>query len=1455
MFAIEKTHTRITKHKFDVLSISKLTLICIQIGSMASVLHYNFFDNSNGTASYSLQLVSSIILLPLSYAQHTRAYAPSTLISAHLAVTSLFSATQLRSFVNAGLDTEKFFAGYCVFFASTCCLFFAELIEKRWLMKSAMKPKAKETTSSIPSRIMFTFLYPVLYIGFKKSLSLDDVNDFGLPEELSSNDATKRFTKLLYGSQSETKDGKRTQPILMPSILAFYDFFFAAVIPKLLYVAVTFAQPFLVSTMLAFIDSYADENAVPQDPNVGWGLVGAYTIVYLSLAATTALYWDKVYAMVIRYRAALVSVLFDKSVRLASSVAENQGKGSAVTYMSVDVERVVEGVIFFHECWAAIVSIACAAVILWFKATYAMIPPLCVMIGFFGVTSIVGKKVSGAQKRWMGSTESRLAVIGSVMKQIVPTKLLGLEPVMPTWINPLRNQEVEHLRAFYRRLVVVVVLSSATINCAGLSALGTFAGISGDIRPQTLFTIYTVVQLVTLPISTVGHCFPLLVASWASMKRIAGFLVLEEKPVSMGGELPTSSNSSTDTLKCSTEKGDSLYEKSEKPMKDVDVPPSLWNVNASASSENESKTIIKDIDISFPLNKLSIVVGPVGSGKSILLKTLLGETHIKTGTRKTPGGTSAKISYAPQEAFIWPTTVKENIILDGDYDYEWYNKVIESCALEYDFKRMSKGDLTQLTEKGGVSGGQKQRISLARALYASRNCSFVVLDDCFSALDAHTTKHVFEALFGSKGLLKRQTVVMVTHSHKHLTAADFVVAMESGSILAQGTLRDLYKNVIDIKNYIGDIPKELEEDNEIVEIKPETEEEQILELQDAALVEKPGHVRKSVDGKKYDLVDEEDPDEEDAGANLGWTPYKFYMRHCGWARLSVCVFFLILYNAIEVGLQTQIYLEKWSSANTTDHRPWLGGYAGFTVAAFLTSFCMMWMYTQYTAPRASLGMHEKMLENVLEAPVTYFQKTSSALLINRWGSDIFISDFAFPISMLDVSLTAVYVVGAAILILIAVPWLAIAVPVLAVIYWSLQKVYLATSRQLQRLTISSKTPLYTSFSTLLTGLVTIRAFKSTAMFKDLSEWHLNRSQTPMYYRDSGIRFLRTFLNLVTAFIAIGIACIAVGLRNTTSAGYLGVALSQLVSMATSLTNLLLAWTRVENGVVSLERIVEITQLESEEDAHRRDAEENERVLVETKEPAASWPESGHVEYKDVTLRYNSGSRNALDHLNIHLPAGHKLGICGRTGSGKSSTIYALLRGQPLTEGSIIIDGVDLATVPLHTLRSRISTISQDPFLLHASISENLTLGCPEGTNDEDIWQALRDVGMEKQVDELEKKLETQVTTDGTEFSAGERQLLCIARVLLQKRKIVILDEASSSMDGKTDVRLLNLLKTALKGITVISVAHRISTISEYNQVIVMDEGRVLESDSPATLLRKSDSEFYKLAHSQGMLDN
>ncbi|KAK0485559.1 P-loop containing nucleoside triphosphate hydrolase protein [Armillaria luteobubalina] len=951
----------------------------------------------------------------------------------------------------------------------------------------------------------------------------------------------------------------------------------------------------------------------------------------------------------------------------------------------------------FHELWSDLISIAVAAVILWFKASFAMIPPIVIMVGFFVITSHIGNHIAKAQKRWMGSTQNRLKVLTSVMSQIIPIKLLAAEPTMPKWMVPVRFREIGYLKAFYARLVIVGLLSSATIHFAGIAALGRFVGLkSEDLYLETLFTILTVVvNFVTLLISIVGNCFSLLLTSYASMKRIAGFLSLPEKTSFTEQDASTSSKFSDD------EKNDIKH------PSDISLstysPSRVTLSHATIAVGKDEKALLSDCNVSFGINSVSMIVGPVAAEKSILLKTLLGETYFIDGA-KTSVLPQGRITYAPQEAFIWPATVRANIVLDNEFNPQWYETVVDACPLRSDLARIANGDMTEISP-GSVSGGQKQRVasSLTRAIYAK--CDVTLLDDCFSALESHTAVSVFARLLGEDGLLrgKGEIVVLVTHNLQHLASADHIVILDLGAVVAEGSFPELHYQDLDVAQYIG---AKKDEDEEM-EVKEES---------------KPS---------------------------------------CGWDKLALCFTCLVIYTAMQIGLQS----------NTTSHGPWLGGYAAFAVTCFLTSFMTMWMYTQITVPP------------VLAAPVTYFQRKPLAKLQNRWSSDIALQDFTFM---------AVYV-----------PWLAISIPVLGVVYWGLQKVCLATSRQLQRLTLSSKTPLYTAFTITLSGLTTMRAFHSEKLFKDMSVYHLDRSQVPMYYRYAGIRFLRTSLNLLTASVAIAIAGLAVGLRGSTSGGYLSVALSQLVSLAQNLINLLLAYTRVENGIVS-------------------NSEDLDPVL---------------------------------HNINFTVQGGEKRGICGRTGSGKSSTVFALVQGLSVTglyTGEIFIDGIDLATVPLEVLRSAISTVSQDPFLLYAKIRDNLTLGCSTEVEDEHIWEALELIGMRKLVEDLEGQLDAMVSADGVQFSPGERQLLCIAKVLLQKRKIVVLDKAFSSMDTSTDQRLLSVLQNSLREATVISVAHRISTIVDYDKVMVLDNGRVVEIRSPKDLLQRPDSLFYALYKIQAL---
>ncbi|KAF9077092.1 P-loop containing nucleoside triphosphate hydrolase protein [Rhodocollybia butyracea] len=1368
--------TRITRNIFDLLSCAKLFFGSMLFVSLLATIVLVPKDDWGfwATRAYTVEVVASVFVLTLSYLHHTRRPAPSTLLTLYLLLSVLMSATQLRTYAITGLDHEAFFPAFATSFSVRVCLLLVEFWHKRRLLKPDDMPTARESTSSLFARLFFVYLYPVLYGGFKRSFDLDDINEFGLPPDMSSGLANAKMSEALDYFHKRRKDAKTKRDIFLPSIRAFFFMFAAPAGPKLLLIAATFSQTYLVQSMLTFIGSYMDDGSVPQDAAHGWALIGAYALVYLSIAFCTSLYWDKVYTMVVCYRAALVSAIFDKSLLLSADAAESEGRSTAVTYMSVDVERVCEGIAFFHETWTSSVSIVVAAVILWFQGEFAMIPPITIMVLFFVITSYIGKRVAKAQKAWMGSTQARLKILTSIMSQIIPVKLLAVEDTTRRWVEPVRHTEIAQLRGFFAKLVIVGVLSSASINFAGLAALGTYVGIgAGDLRPEKLFTILTVVNLLTLPISTVGNCFPLLLASYASMQRIASFLSLPEKD-------PLDVSSVQNTLNAKNISQESIQQSTEA-LSLSEHPLPLYLDNATIASKEGGQVLLSDCSVVLNPESLTMVIGPVGAGKSILLKSLLNETYLISGSRTLR---TRRVAYAPQDAFLWPTTIRDNIIMDNPYDLTWYSTVLEACALQLDLARIP----------GSVSGGQKQRISLARAIYAK--CDVTLLDDCFSALDAHTAKAVFSRLFAAeRGLLRKGAVMLVTHNLQHLQEADKIIVLKQGTVVAQGSFSELRAGH-DILRYVGERSEsEIEEDSGSADP---------LILVDTNNLLSPK--------KKLD--------EEQKGAPVAssWTPYKFYFRACGWKRLAVCFSCILLYTGLQIGLQ--ILLKTWSESNITHHGPWLGGYAGFTVACFCASFTTLYVYTQLTAPHASIVIHARQLAAVLAAPVTYFQETPLSKLQNRWSSDMYITDFAFPRALQDFTFTAVYVVQ--------VPWLAISIPFLGASYWYLQRVYLATSRQLQRLTMSSKTPMYASFTTTLTGLVTIRAFQSEDHFKRLSMYHLDRAQAP----------IRTSLNLLTAVLAIAIAALAVGLRGSTSGGFLGIALSQLVSLSQSLINLLLAYTRVENGIVSVERVFELDVQKEEESGESHD-------LV-------NWPERGSVEFKDVSLRYREELDPVLHNMSFSIRGGEKLGICGRTGSGKSSTVFALLRGisSPNLSGSILIDGLNISSVPLSILRFNISTVSQTPFLLFASVRDNLTLGCSESIKDNQIWDALDLVGLHQAVSNLEQKLDTIMSADGLQFSNGERQLLCIARVLLQKRKIVVLDEASSSMDSATDRRLRAVLKTALRDVTVISVAHRISTIVDYDRVLVLEDGRIVEVGAPQNLLETEGSLFASLYRTQ-----
>ncbi|QRW07537.1 ABC transporter [Ceratobasidium sp. AG-Ba] len=875
--------------------------------------------------------------------------------------------------------------------------------------------------------------------------------------------------------------------------------------------------------------------------------------------------------------------------------------------------------------------------------------------------------------------------------------MFAYEKKLEEKVAKYRAEEMKGASAFFTLLTAGVTLSNTAATLSALAVLGTYAGLVrrdpsiGAFDAVSIFTILTTVQILIVPLNYLAQSFPAIFAAYASLQRIDTFLAMEEKiPLNSMDQHDSGGKSSQSTELVRLE-------------------------HASLAWSKLSPPILHSIRFSLRPGVFYMCVGPVASGKTSLLSAMLGELILTDGTLAT-SDRNLRIAYASQDAFIFPETIRENVLLGSAFDRVRYDAVMDACGLAPDIGKMVKGDETILGDKGmTLSGGQRQRIALARAVYADTSVLF--LDDPLSALDGETEAHVFNSLMGDNGMLRGKCVFLVTHNVQRLPVADTVVMMEEGKIAFEGSVDDLRKLKPDFLLAISSLAS--------------SSEPAAIDTQESTIIEK-----ESVEPAGADTITSDADDEAKASYN------------------------------------------------------------------------------------------------------------SKGRIINRFSQDMNGVVMGFPLSSITFFTQATNVVGTMLLVYIATPWLTISAPILVLAYWGLIKFYLSTSTQLQQLESASKSPLYTTFGTTIAGLETIRAYGAQQVFSNRNDRCLNSSQGPFYYRFAGIRFLRTSLTFATLLIAVGTSCLAVGLRSSTSAGFLGVALSNLTRISQVLAWMLMSWADAENGAIAVERVYEIATLMPEPD----------RGTLQIDRSKQAWPVHGSVVFENYSMQYSHDQPHAIRDLTFRIKGGLKVGICGRTGSGKTSTINALFRtiDSSLMSGKLLIDGIDVNELPLETLRASLSVVPQEPFLWHSTIRENLDLD--EVCSDDMIWQVLDQVGMKGAISALDQKLET-VLEDSTSFSRGERQLLCMARVLLRKSKVVVLDEASSSMDMKTDERVRKIIHEELKDCTVLAVAHRISTIVDFDLVMVLDDGVIVETGAPQELLSDPGSRFARLAISQGLSTN
>ncbi|XP_035826216.1 multidrug resistance-associated protein 1 [Aplysia californica] len=881
-----------------------------------------------------------------------------------------------------------------------------------------------------------------------------------------------------------------------------------------------------------------------------------------------------------------------------------------------------------------------------------------------------------------------------------------------------------------------------------------------------------------------------------------------------------------------------------------------WDVNAPST--------LKNINLHVPRGQLMAIVGPVGAGKSSLISALIGDMEKKRGTITRRGS----MAYVPQQAWIQNATVRDNITFGKVFRERKYRAVLAACQLERDLTILSAGDQTEIGEKGiNLSGGQKQRVSVARSVY--HDCDLYLLDDPLSAVDSHVGKAIFDNVIGPNGLLKNKTRILVTHGIHFLPQVDTIVVMSDGQISEMGTYEELLAHDGPFAQFLKThlTQEQLEgydedEDPEVSNIKDNIWGRIEMLTSDAATSGDEARSlrrrrRENLDGsltisRRAEKQMEEGKLKKDQGKLIttevlakGRVEPKVYLKYARAAGiLPMTVAISLFFTFHSVSVVTNYCLTAWTSdpflanrsndieelSELSDSYLLVYGLFGFAQVFLLIGYYYLFWTRMVMAGR---NLHSEMTSRLFRAPMAFFDTTPIGRILNRCSRDIEIVDNFLPIICRDFLGTFSINFITILVILIETPEFgAVLIPVI-IFFFIVLRFYIPTSRQLRRIEHVTRSPIYTHFSESVSGCSTIRAYNVTDRFVNESKRRVDYNVVYFFAASTALRWLSVNLDTLANIVIFAAGLFQV-LSPDSDAGKAGLTVSYALQISGGLPWMVRQLADFETNIVSVERIKEYSEIEQESD-----------WIVNTKRPMPSWPPHGVVEFSNYSVRYREGLDLVIKGISLRIEAGEKVGVVGRTGAGKSSLSLSLFRLMEAAGGNIYVDGIDVAEIGLHDLRSRLTILPQDPVLFSGTLRMNLDPF--DEFSDEEIWTALERAHLKQFVAQLPDRLLYECGEEGQNLSVGQRQLVCLARTLLRKTRILILDEATAAVDLQTDSLIQNTIRLAFQNCTVVAIAHRLNTILDYDKVLVLDAGLVKEFDSPAKLLEDTSSTFYSMA--------
>ncbi|KAK2593714.1 hypothetical protein QQS21_008579 [Conoideocrella luteorostrata] len=1382
----------------------------LNVGLVAIVAASKRLNTNVSLASSVLSLVASCCILLLAHAEHVKSIRPSFLLTIYLFVSLLFDATRLRtewllSINNAYASVLSAVVG------AKLTLLVLETVEKRSILIKNGKSPSKESTSGPLSRGFFVWLNPLLITGWATILTNKGLPD--IYEKLSS-----RKLEVRFATKWDKKVAASKTPWLFLTTLNVLKWELASItLPRVGMIGLSISQPFLISNALRFL-------AMPDSPaatNLGYGLIGAFALVFLGSALLTAWHEHLTFRAGAMVRGGLISLIYRKTLRMPT---KDLLSSSAVALMGNDVETLTERLSnLLVESWANTVTVGIAMWLLYVQLGAVFVAPIVMALVSLSVNTWLGKLMVPRMMTYQKATQDRINFTSEVLGNMRAVKMLGFTDKFSRLISQKRNNDIDAGKQFRVISVWTNAVTNGNISITQAVTFGAYA-IAAKITGSDTFsttqaiTALSILNVMMMPLSHLLGNIPSSFSAFGCFKRIQDFLLLDERvdgrTLLMRPHEKILDSTSHDGHVAAAVSGIELGNL--KPQK-MDVSP----VTVSSGSFNwGERAVLQDINTSLPMGangSLTTIVGPIGSGKSTFLKALLGETAVANGVVSL---SSAEVSFCDQTPWVMNATIKDNIIAESrGFEESWFDTVVEACDLAVDLARLPAGAETVVGDKGlRLSGGQKQRIAIARAVYSRKRVA--IFDDVFSGLDKVTERAVFTRLFSKTGLLRQSgtTVILATHSVHHLPESDFVIALDAaGHIVEQGTFTDLrtrgkYIQSLDITE--PDTESDEEESTSRTEVKEMTDEV------------KPLTMRAEVEQKR----------------SSDRATFKYYLASVRWFNLIVSASYVILQGVLI--MMRYVWITWWGDGKfrpSDDVGFWLGLYTAMSMGETVFISLAIMEGLMVLGPVSGRLLHSRLLNAVMGAPLSFITKNETGSLVNRFSQDLRFVDVVLPITLSVFLFEVVNVISIAGLAAAAVSWFAISIPFVVVVLVVIQRFYVRTSKQLRLLEIEHKAPLYSHFLESMNGLSTIRAFGWTKPYCEKNLRLLDNAQKPSYLLYCIQRWLTLVLDLVVAALTVMLMACAVVLRHKVNPSLLGIALVNMMELGNNLKGIIIQWSTLETSLGAVTRIKEFA--------------ENAPVEVlpqESKDPGLAWPAQGAVQFRKVSVKYDTLEEPILQNITFDIQHGQRIGICGRSGSGKSSLIQTLFRLADIIDGQVLIDGEDITRIPRSLVRERLSCLTQEPFIFTNTIRFNVD-PLEQHEDDAKIVDALRRVGlwsiMKRKIDDGKNPL--YETMDETFLSHGQRQLLCLARALLKKSSVLILDEPTSSVDRVTDATMQEVIRAEFRDQTIIMIAHRLDTLLDFDKIAVLDMGVLVEFDSPERLLANGDGYFSRLYRADG----